>query len=167
MLGESTPLKRATIAVEGRMLSTDENGESKIMVPEGLFHVQASAQGYSSMANDVVVTDNSTVEIQLSLVGSEPTPHPPTPPVVAVEAKRGQNLMFWPNPASDLLYVNVPSASIFAYEVRCATGGCALRGEVKTDGIIPIPIAKLAPGVYLITLIDDSGVVVSARFAVR
>lgn len=167
VVGDSGPIKLAAISVEGRSLATDEKGECRIMVPEGHFKLQASAQGYSSIAKEIEVVENTTVELQLSLVEPQPSPKPPTPPVVAAEAKRGLTLRLWPNPVSDVLYVEVPSASFSDYEVRCATGACVMRGEVKKEGILAIPIGNLPAGVYLIVFYDDSGVVVSARFAIH
>lgn len=58
----------------------------------------------------------------------------------------------YPNPAKDLLTIDVPAESKLKYEVTDVIGRTVLNGENERAGKFTVPVSNLTPGVYFIRL---------------
>lgn len=157
--GEKEPLRNATLLVDGREFITNDAGISIVSLPEGIFSVTASADGYMERHRSISVEKNMKVIFQLQRVVL-PTP----PPVNSVEFPVFHYLKLLPNPAKNLLRVSTPFQGWSRYEVQTLTGVRVLEGGTNAEGEYTLVIEHLPRGMYIVLVANRKGEVATGKF---
>jgi endonuclease I len=76
----------------------------------------------------------------------------------SVEEKLSANFMVFPNPATEVLNLNVDATTISAYEITDMQGRAVLKGDAKDETIVSINVADLKAGTYLVRATTPYGV---------
>jgi hypothetical protein len=74
----------------------------------------------------------------------------------------GQAIQLYPNPASDLVYIEKANPSD-SYNFYDNTGRCVLQGAIKKT-IQEIDVRKLLPGIYAVFIVNRQGAIQSMKF---
>jgi hypothetical protein len=77
--------------------------------------------------------------------------------VISVGNLNDKNVLVYPNPAQNMLIVNIPAASKTSFKLMSLLGDEIYAMEISNTSTQQIDVSKLVPGTYLLQIKNDSG----------
>jgi hypothetical protein len=120
-------------------------------VPPAYYSMDIKFQNIGGEAGDYVVVDN---------VRFMETYTPPPPPPTGIKEVEAFALKLYPNPASELLYINNPPSDAYAVKVT-GMDGMQVKQFNVSDMFSGFDISAVSSGIYLVELTDNQGKVLA------
>ena len=130
------PVLGATIEFDGEIL-----GDYSVVVPAGKYDYTVSKEGYAPKSGTVTVTDADVTE------------HVTLTPLSSVQENSLSNIMLYPNPFNNAIYVSNP-AMVQSIQIKNLTGQTVK--DIMYDGKT-ISTDDLVSGIYFITIVGKTG----------
>ena len=149
--GKAVP--KATVEINGQTLTTKDNGEATIDLPEGTYPYTVKKDGYNTFTDKLTVAGKSI----LQAVTLQQTPH-------AVESSLLAEVVVYPNPCHDELHLRSTSA-LRTLAVVNSQGQTVLTAIHNGAAELTLRVDSLPAGLYLLQLTDTTGATRTLRFA--
>ena len=149
--GKAVP--KATVEINGQTLTTKDNGEATIDLPEGTYPYTVKKDGYNTFTDKLTVAGKSI----LQAVTLQQTPH-------AVESSLLAEVVAYPNPCHDELHLRSTSA-LRTLAVVNSQGQTVLTAIHNGAAELTLRVDSLPAGLYLLQLTDTTGATRTLRFA--